>query len=502
MNTTRGEGMITALHVSDSTIWTYKPDSEAEVLKIYDLIIDTTEHALYALWYEHMVCDVGGERYFLQKIDYNGKVKWETELQKGLLNGKLTLDASGNILGVGGFSTSMNYYKVSPTGTIELYSMLTGVEGGNSITTDTAGNAIVSGDNQIYMLAAGTPIYVRSHPLKFTGINRVNDQLIITSTRALYRLNYSLDLIDSLPLNSFSGTVQSCGTWSSGFWVSAQTDTNSKTLTLLAPDYTVIRELVVDKNQDFSIKQIDAIGTIVLAFGDKQTFDGQKIASAMTIGPNSAQRQTRTDLALIGITTSNVSVQQQSGYYYINYSVTAKVRNDGPDTIRSFDVNAKFYSSWVICYEPVFHAKVYGVIPPGAEFEVYVGETTNQRFGTASSTVTYNYCFWTSSPNQLIDVNPGNDKFCGQSKYLGVEEQAGGSAISIAPNPAHDSFTLFSREQNSYNYTMLDNTGKTIRTGTALSGQSIPLDRVAPGFYFLKITDQQGKPGTLPFIVN
>ncbi len=73
------------------------------------------------------------------------------------------------------------------------------------------------------------------------------------------------------------------------------------------------------------------------------------------------------------------------------------------------------------------------------------------------------------------------------------------SDLKLVPNPAKETLVLSSSENFESNYTIYDVSGRTIKTGVALSNQNINISALQIGVYYLKL---ENTTQTIPFLKN
>jgi predicted acyl esterase len=128
--------------------------------------------------------------------------------------------------------------------------------------------------------------------------------------------------------------------------------------------------------------------------------------------------------------------------------------------------------------------------------QTYTYNGTNYSPRTAENAIHF-------SPNQPSQITlPMYDGTTGVG-FENVAKKPASNEIYIYPNPARESLTLLTHFNESYNWTILDLSGKQILSGTSnQSSQQIDLSRFDSGIYFLQVQTKSGVREVKKFVKN
>ncbi|MCB9332979.1 MAG: T9SS type A sorting domain-containing protein [Lewinellaceae bacterium] len=122
-------------------------------------------------------------------------------------------------------------------------------------------------------------------------------------------------------------------------------------------------------------------------------------------------------------------------------SVSVWVKNDGAEILEKFTLNSVLNSfPWQCGTESTLYKINYqGLnILPGDSLRIYIGKLFWEAPWNMPASV--ELCFWTTLPNDSLDANPANNKFCRtlQVTVPTVSPEQPAEALFISPNPASD----------------------------------------------------------------
>lgn len=205
------------------------------------------------------------------------------------------------------------------------------------------------------------------------------------------------------------------------------------------------------------------------------------------------------DAALTGIQVPKLPIgKDYPGYYLIFFdSVSVTLKNEGVDTLHNVTINTTLgYDNFICQVTYAYYQTFYDLnLPPGASMPIYIGELT--RFGYFSLPAQTQLCFWTTLPNDSLDLDWTNNSTC-QSFNIIVDapEPPPMVSLQISPNPASDAFTLnWSSDVNARALARLfDAAGRQVIETQVSSGQWVfQRGQLPAGLYNLLLTDDKGR---------
>jgi hypothetical protein len=174
-------------------------------------------------------------------------------------------------------------------------------------------------------------------------------------------------------------------------------------------------------------------------------------------------------------------------------TVYATVQNNGTTAVQHFKVNAKFSKCSFICETfDTYSFDFEEPLLPGASKELIIFPQLD--VAGQEDLPFFSLCLWTSLPDDRLDANPNNDRFC---KFVDVvvgdqEALSLKGAIRVSPNPAQD-YLLFSldhldNEIQDCQFVLTDIAGKTVANAT-FNGNQYRFERnnLPSGLYFYQI---------------
>lgn len=103
----------------------------------------------------------------------------------------------------------------------------------------------------------------------------------------------------------------------------------------------------------------------------------------------------------------------------------------------------------------------------------------------------YEICFWTSIPNEKIDVNGSNDLYCETVVFTDIEDKNPLSSFNVFPNPSQDKFTVevTSPQNKELQLQLLNTQGQVLYQTNFSQTLEMDLSSYPIGVYLLKVTD-------------
>ena len=194
-------------------------------------------------------------------------------------------------------------------------------------------------------------------------------------------------------------------------------------------------------------------------------------------------------------------IQSEASFYFHDVKVT--IKNFGTETVSNFKLNSLFEICPFICSSWFsFHEEYVNVmLQPGEETEFDLG-TLYYPFLRYSGDE-YEFCFWTSNPDNKSDINFSNNRFCLNIDNImtDLENLAVENTFEIFPNPTNDVLTINWPENfNPKNSSILifDAFGKVVQPISPKNNdfEKIDLTGFDAGIYFVKIITEEGKSYT------
>ena len=174
-------------------------------------------------------------------------------------------------------------------------------------------------------------------------------------------------------------------------------------------------------------------------------------------------------------------------------TVYASVTNTGNLPVKHFKVNAKFYKCSFICETfDTYSVDFEEPLLPGESKEFIIFPQLDLE--GQQDLPYFSLCLWTSLPDDRLDANPNNDRFCKFVDVVVADQEALSvkGTIRVSPNPAqyYLLFSLDDLENNiwDYQFVLTDIVGKTVANAT-FNGNQYQFDRnsLPSGLYFYQI---------------
>jgi hypothetical protein len=187
-----------------------------------------------------------------------------------------------------------------------------------------------------------------------------------------------------------------------------------------------------------------------------------------------------------------------SDYHQIVFdSVTVTLKNEGIDTLHNVAINAILGHYNIGCpglapYHQIFYDL--NLLPQTSK-EIYIGKIV--QFGTFSVPAQTQLCFWTTLPNDSLDLDRTNNRTCQSFNVIvNAPEPPPMVSLQISPNPASDAFTLnWSSDVNARALARLfDAAGRQVIETQVSSGRwTFQRGALPAGLYNLLLTDDKGR---------
>ncbi len=214
------------------------------------------------------------------------------------------------------------------------------------------------------------------------------------------------------------------------------------------------------------------------------------------------------DIGVIGIgeDASSNEFTLPNGDYKLQYDeLKVTIHNFGDKLVDSLKLNARFETLWIgpTCekYYQFLHKKFTSIsLMPGESVDLY-WDNFDILFNS-KPTAPFDICIWTSLPDQRLDSNNDNDRFC-SSFLVNDEEPTMDIDFSIYPNPSSSGSTIdydlpvlhegHVRVFNSMGILM-----GSYETGSGTGAMSLP--KFPNGFYFIVLEMDGQVAKTLKFV--
>lgn len=177
--------------------------------------------------------------------------------------------------------------------------------------------------------------------------------------------------------------------------------------------------------------------------------------------------------------------------------VKVTVRNDGHAALETVSLNAVLSSYNFFCglIEKPYYQTFSGLnVAPGDSITIEVGSLVGEFVGMSLPTV-YPLCFWTTLPNDSLDVNPLNDAAC--KSFSTVIETKNPEIIyplAVFPNPTAGDFLLVLPAKTiEATVQLFDLTGRTVlQTSGSGNEISVSAPALSRGLYQVSVRDENG----------
>ncbi len=187
------------------------------------------------------------------------------------------------------------------------------------------------------------------------------------------------------------------------------------------------------------------------------------------------------------------------GNYGIDFGrVFVTVKNTGAAPVQKFRVNGHFKRCSFICtsYEQISEEFDLTLLP-GDSLELLL--LNNFDLNGQQNNNVFNLCFWTAVPDDRLDANPDDDRFCKTFSVLVSDQEpvVAANSVRVFPNPAAGDMTfVVESPEEEYALTLTDLSGQVVlQEHFSGSVYQLPRRLLPAGIYFYEISNQQGRLG-------
>lgn len=256
-----------------------------------------------------------------------------------------------------------------------------------------------------------------------------NSEFLIVKSGKVYKIDSSLNYLDSLSLTLFVTAPQDIEPVATGYWINDANDA-----ILIDASLNVIKSSKFTKPASFVTNTFSADDSRLLIAGESGFFDNQQLA-ARSLDYDGDGLVHGNDIGILSVDILNDSIVI-SPFHAIYLDIDVTVKNYGTETVKRFFINSHLYGIY-ICGDRTFMEQEVSVnIAPGDTHIIHIKDLYD--FNVPKSTNPYHVyeaCFWTSSPNDLIDQNYLNDSSCSIMDSLLSREIEEGLWAEVWPNP-------------------------------------------------------------------
>ncbi len=474
---------------NNNIVWNISPAFSYEHSDVSDIIKTADGKFVYIDHSE--LCDVGGVGIIMmEKIDSMGNNIWSKSYQYisfynsnqhliELPNGDLLFTLDNKVIFTNNFGDSLTSLTLS-AGEINSASitpdnyLLFGCDSG-FVKTDLAGITVLTGFQNINIKNL---------------IVKTDNQYIFSSSDIFYRTDSLFSTLDSIQLSNWYDNITAICPFGNNFLVMAHSPgPGTYDIVFLDGNFFQIPTVWIN-SPDWIINSIIPSDSGFVIAGDEKTYEGQH-CFVKSYGSNFQTSAEKFDAGVVDVKVDSMiahSIGIQN-IYNITFNAYATIKNFGPDTIHDFAANIYIYQFFTICIPYAITKSVHNInLAPQDTMSIYMG-TFSYQF-PLTPTQPYNLCLFSSSPNNHIDSNHSNDKFCKAIPvtYVGIEENNMLNDLQISPNPTLSSIRINIPELKSpVNISLSDISGKEINKGIIDKTISdLSLINLTPGMYFLK----------------
>ena len=177
--------------------------------------------------------------------------------------------------------------------------------------------------------------------------------------------------------------------------------------------------------------------------------------------------------------------------------VKVTVKNEGNAVLETVTLNAVLSTYNFFCglIDKPYYKTFNGLqVAPGDSITFEVGTLVGEFAGTPIPTV-YPLCFWTTLPNDSLDINPLNDATCRSfTTIVGTKNPETVYPLAVFPNPAVGDFLIvLPFNPQTATVQLIDLTGRIVLK-TSASGYQITVNPagLARGLYQVSVRDENG----------
>jgi hypothetical protein len=177
--------------------------------------------------------------------------------------------------------------------------------------------------------------------------------------------------------------------------------------------------------------------------------------------------------------------------------VKVTVKNEGNAVLETVTLNAVLSTYNFFCglIDKPYYKTFNGLqVAPGDSITFEVGTLVGEFAGTPIPTV-YPLCFWTTLPNDSLDINPLNDATCKSfNTIVGTKNPETVYPLAVFPNPAAGDFLIqLPLNPTQATVQLIDLTGRAVwQTSGSGFAFSVQVPGLARGIYQVSVRDEQG----------
>ncbi|MBL7930275.1 MAG: T9SS type A sorting domain-containing protein, partial [Bacteroidia bacterium] len=229
--------------------------------------------------------------------------------------------------------------------------------------------------------------------------------------------------------------------------------------------------------------------------------NGANCFSSLTMLNRFSGTNYKNDIALVSLTVDSLYhtgfTNSPSGS--VNIKARVMVKNKGTTAITQFDLSCYEYTSIDGCNKYYYNERFSNLnILPGDSIEVTTGSFVTKYYPTITGgnpyTISSDYCFYTSVPDNEVDKTMLNNQFCKNVSFTvtGMDETSSlENSFKVFPNPTENDFAItssaFIRSVEAYNIH-----GELICRQILAAHETIIGNDFKSGIYFLRINTDKG----------
>ncbi len=216
---------------------------------------------------------------------------------------------------------------------------------------------------------------------------------------------------------------------------------------------------------------------------------------------NNTSQNFNTDIGVTSIyaDSSYGDITQQGSKTIITpyFRINATIKNYGPVTVNRFYINSVLDTGLNVCLPHNYSKMFDGLnLQPGDSTTISIGTVRAEPYEILNNPMHERYlCFWTSSPNKMMDYDHANDNYCNiltVNNFTGSNDLELNTRPFIYPNPADDNLTLqFSKRAEGT--CLLYNSKGTLVWHDKFGNSNFTIDvsNLTPGLYLLLIDNNR-----------
>ena len=500
---------VTKLDSMGKSIWKKTPfNNTYETGNVFQIIYDLDSNLVYSGY--KSVCDVNMGNGYVEKISKtDGTTIWLKSFENNIYDyfGNTIIQRSDSGYWV---SYNNNLYLLNSNG--DSLSNLTFAFGNIQHITATPNSCYLLNcdDGLIKIDSAGNVLY----SLPTTGrVNHVavtdSNFYFFDSDTVIYRVDSALNITTQISLADSASQINVIINHQDSLWIILHRKSNSISR-LIKSDYNFGFSSPHDFNS-FNGADLD-VRDIIVNTNNYDLLIQEKLEKGATVLLKSWSKANNLTYN-VGVSAlvvdSNKATIYNNGVFTIVYPYAyfrAQITNYGLRPVNSFFINAIVPNTFPNCSWPFYCKLNNTVLQPGSSVWVNIGWVSCGFYMASQNPGNgINYCFYTSSPNQLMDYNHSNDNGCVSfsiTNFVGVNEINGGDGITVSPNPAATQLTIESKTKlNDATIKITDVLGNSIfeKVKETNSTYTIDVNNLPSGLYFVTISSQ-GKSWVKKFL--